>query len=296
MLALSIALVCPAVGAEAKLKVLTTFLPGYSLALQVAGENATVENLLPGNVSLHDYQLSPGDIRKIAAADVIVINGLGMETFLDQALRSAATKPGRVVVALTEGLKGELIEEGGQDHDHTHDGHGHDHEANPHAWLDPLLAAHGVTNIATALAAADAARAGEYRENAGEVVERLKRLDEEIRSKLEPVRNAAFVTYHNAFPYFTRRYGLNLAGVVEEVPEVSPSPRELSALHRTIREKQVKAIFTEPGETSRLARQIAADGRIKLGELDPLETGELKATAYEEGMRRNVESLLKALK
>ena len=72
MLALSVALVCPAVGAEAKLKVLTTFLPGYSLARQVAGENATVENLLPGNVSLHDYQLSPGDIRKIAAADVVV--------------------------------------------------------------------------------------------------------------------------------------------------------------------------------------------------------------------------------
>ena len=128
------------------------------------------------------------------------------------------------------------------------------------------------------------------------MTDRLIALDRKIRADLEPVRNIAFVTYHNAFPYFTRRYGLNLAGVVEQVPEVSPSPRELSALHKTIRGKEVKAIFTEPGETSRLARQIARDSGIKLGELDPLETGELAPTAYEDGMRRNVESLLKALK
>jgi ABC-type Zn uptake system ZnuABC Zn-binding protein ZnuA len=105
-----------------------------------------------------------------------------------------------------------------------------------------------------------------------------------------------FITYHNAFGYFVRRFGLSLTGVVERVPEIPPSTRERAQLQQVIREKQVKALFSEPGGNSPLARSIAKDTGILLGELDPLETGELNAESYVRGMRRNAESLLQGLK
>ena len=78
--------------AEKKLRVLTTFLPGYSFAVSVAGDRALVENLVPGNVSLHDFQLSPPELKKLASADVIVVNGLGLETFLEKAIKTSGSK------------------------------------------------------------------------------------------------------------------------------------------------------------------------------------------------------------
>ena len=278
--------------AEKRLKVVTTFLPAYCFAVNVAGTAAGVENLLPGTVSLHDYQLSPGEIRKLNAADLIVINGLGMETFLDKAVAAAGPGMKERIVRLSDGLKAELIEEAAPLHHHEP---GHDHALNPHIWLDPRLAMHGVTNVLRALQAKDAAQTGEYERNAAAYLKRLQLLDMELENSTAPIRGVPFITYHNAFPYFVRRYQLKLAGVVELAPEVSPSPKELSRLLATIRQERVKGLFAEPGGSGPLARQIARDTGIALGELDPIEIGKLSPRSYEEVMRRNVERLLDTL-
>lgn len=280
-------------GAEKKLKVLTTFLPAYSFAASVAGDRAEVENLLPGGVSLHDFQLTPTELRKIAAADLIAINGLGMETFIERLLANAAAGTKDKIVVLSAGLEAQLIEE---EANHRHDEPGHDHGHDPHIWLDPLLAKHCVTNLLAAFQKADAAHAAAYAKNAADYLQRLDRLNRDMTATLAPVKDTPFITYHNAFRYFARRYGLRIVGVVEVVPEVSPSPRDLANLHKTIRAKKARALFTEPNGQNRLASQIAADAKIALGELDPLETGELKPGSYEEGMRRNAENLARTLK
>ena len=281
----------PVEGAEKKLRVLSTFLPGYCFSANVAGDHATVENLLPGNVSLHDYQLTPGDLAKIKAADLIVINGLGMETFLDRAIQNSGPKTKSKVVTITEGLSQQLIHE---EHHHREEA-GHHHAIDPHVWLDPRLAAHCVTNIIRALQKADPENAATYARNGGTYIETLHALDAELVRQLAPVKARPFVTYHNAFRYFVRRYGLNPVGVVETVPEIPPSTRELSALLKTIREKKAKALFAEPAGSTRLAQQIVKDTGIRLEILDPLETGDLKADAYVQGMRRNGAALLKGL-
>jgi len=257
--------------------VLTTFLPLYSLTVNVADELADVRNLLNSGTALHDYQLSPADMKKIEEADLIVANGLGADSFLERIV-GAKEK----VVTISDGLKENLIQE--------HVG------VNPHIWLDPLLAAHGVTNILRALQKADAANAAGYATNATRYVSQLKTLDQEIAAKTSAIKNVAFLTYHDAFPYFTRRYGLKLVGVIETVPDVTPSPREFSKIHQTIRQRKAKALFTSPEAPMRMAKQIAKDSGMKLGELDPLETGTLSAAAYEEGIRRNAENLVKTLK
>lgn len=288
-----VAFCCQAQAAPGKLRVITTFLPGYCIAANVAGDAAEVENLLPGKVSLHDYQLSPGEIRKLNTADLVLLNGLGLETFLDRALKNAAPGTKEKTVTLSVGLHAQLIHESAQAHQRAEEGHHHSHD--PHIWLDPRLMAHGVTNALQALQKADPKNADTYARNAAAYVRKLHALDAEIIGQLAPVKSAAFITYHNAFRYFVRRYGLNLAGVVERVPELPPSTRERAQLQKIIRGKNVKVLFSEPGGNSPLARSIAQDTGIRLGELDPLETGELKADSYERGMRRNAGALVKGL-
>jgi len=258
-----------------------------------------VENLTSGSVSLHDYQLSPADLRKMTQADLIVVNGLGLEAFLEKAMQNAGPSLASKVVTLSAGLHAELLEGECRHEHHEHSANvsgedAHHHPTDPHIWLDPQLAAHCVKVLAAALQKADAPRAEGYAKNAEAYLQRLGKLDAEIKALLAPVRGVPFVTYHNAFQYFARRYELNLAGVVEQTAEISPSARGMSRLLASIREKNSRALFTEPGGGTRLARQIARDTGIRLGELDPLETsqtGRLAPASYEEGLRRNAKNL-----
>ncbi len=281
-----------------KLKVLTSFLPVYCFTASIAGELADVENLLPANVGPHDYQFAPRDLRKLTAAQLFIINGHGMEEWLAKATKAAkGAKTATLVEAYAGVAKDRLITElphihlpGEQGHHH------HDTGPNPHLWLDPTLAAHAVTNILTALQQADPKNAAGYAANAARYIERLRTLDNDLATALAPFKARRIVTYHHAFPYFTRRYGLDLIGVIEEVPDVEPSPKYLAALLKAMREKDVKVIFTEPQFSPKLAERISKDTKIPVAELDTLETGPLKPTAYEEGLRRNLNMLLKNLK
>src|SRR5690348_12215602 len=125
-------------GAEHKLRVLSTFLPIYCFTANVAGDLAEVENLVGNGISLHDYQLNPSDLLKIQRADIVFINGLGSDAFIEKAFQ--AEKKQKVIV-VSKGFKSELIRDGGT--------------VNPHIWLDPQLATRMVTNILIGLQGAD---------------------------------------------------------------------------------------------------------------------------------------------
>lgn len=292
------------------LRVLTTFAPIHSWTLNVAGPDAIVENLLPGDVGPHDFQLRPQDLRKIRQADLVVANGLGMESWLDKAIRNNAKDAGRRIIRTSDGLKDQLLyhlpvlsldpkgARKAHDHDHHHD---HDHEAageapNPHVWLDPVFAQHGVSNIVEGLCAADPTHAEGYRQRAAVFINRLQSLDRDLASAVAGITNRGIVTYHDAFPYFCRRYQLDLVGVIEEVPSVDPSPKYLATLSAVIRSRGVQAIFTEPQFNPRLVRQLSKDLGIRFAELDVLETGKTGPDFYEAGMRRNLQALQSTLR
>ena len=261
-------------------KVLTTILPLYCFAVGVAGDLASVDNLLPENASGHDYQLSAQDARKLNSADVVIATGLGLEdALLGRRLKAPAVK----AAAGIDPIRG-----------HVHEDHRHGDDANPHFWLDPVLAAHAVTNILQALQKAAPQNADGYARNAAAYLARLHKLDQETASALAPYRGRALITYHDAFPYFARRYGLQVVGVVQEVADVEPTARHLSELRALVRDKKVGTIFVEIGSEPRRVKQLAADLGVKIATLDPLESGPLSPTAYEEGMRRNAESIRKA--
>ena len=271
-----------------KVRVLTSFLPVYCFTANVAGDLAEVDNLLPPGIDPHDFQFSVREMKKLGAADVMVVNGLQLEPWLDRIIRSSE-KP-KVIVEAAAGLKAELIMSGaGQKDDEK------SLVPNPHIWLDPKLAEHAVTNILAALQQADPGNAAGYARNANQYIERLEKLDAELQAGLAPAKGEAIVTFHNAFPYFARRYGLKIAGVIEEVPDVQPSPKYLSALGRTIKSDKVKAVFTDRQYASRLAEQFGRDYHVPAAQLDTLETGEFKPEAYEDGMRNNLHTLEKFL-
>ena len=183
-------------------------------------------------------------------------------------------------------------------HDHHGDssrGHEHDEQPNEHTWLDPILAAHGVTNILEALRRVDPRNEAGYTARARAYVTRLHELDAEIRQTLSGITNRTIVTYHDAFPYFARRYGLEVVGVVERTSDVNPTPKYLGRLGRLMKERKVRVIYVERGGMTRIARRIALDLRVELVELDTLETGPLTATGYEERMQFNAAVLRKTL-
>lgn len=286
-----------------KLHIVTTIFPIYCFASGVIGSEGDVQNLLPANVEPHDYQLSPSDIRKIKQADLVIINGLGLDNWVMKAIPAkkdrfdtSSAKTGPMILNLGALLNktnfidiaADLDLEGEHKHGHEHQ-HG---SANPHIWLDSQVAVQCVNIISNAIAELNPA----YKKNAESYVARLAKLDSDIAAQLAPVRNKAFITQHDAFPYFVRRYELKQAGVIEVTPDVSPSPRYLSDLLKVIREKNVPVIFTDPRASQRLAKQIAHDTKIHTADLDTLESGKPDPLGYEQGMRRNAATLARELK
>lgn len=293
-----------------RLQVVTTIAPLYCWAVNVVGDRADVASLLPPNVGPHDFQFRPRDIRRVERANLVFLNGLGLESWFSRVFQNRKI-PVRVVEAAAGLTTNRLIygvpelEIAGlkedHDHDHDHDGHGHESEArvgapNPHLWLDPVLACHAVSNLVAALGELDRANADYYAERGRAYVTRLKALDEELRRGIGALKSRDIVTFHDAFPYFCRRYDLHLVGVIEEVPGTSPSPRYLSELSAAIRRDKVSALFVEPQFDVKLARQLAKDLSIGVATLDTLETGRLTPEAYEEGMRANLRALQGALR
>jgi zinc transport system substrate-binding protein len=264
-----------------KLKIITSFLPAYCFTVAITGERAQVENLLSSSVEPHDYQLSPGDLRKLESADLIVVNGLDFEPWL-QKVSAIRERSGRVV-ALAKGIGSDVLVKNAQG------------ENNPHIWLDPALAFQSVTNILKAVQALDPDQSAAYESNFVVFVARLQKMDLRIKAILAPANARPFLTYHDAFPYFARHFGLTLAGVVEKVPEIPPSARELVELFRLIRQMQVQAIFTEVTDPPRLAGQIARDAGISLSTLDTIETGPMDPSSYEKAMLKNAATLAAVL-
>lgn len=311
LLALLLGLLSVLGAPAAEIRVLTTLPAIHSWAANVAGDTAAVESLLPANVGPHDFQFRPSDLRKLAAADVVLMNGLGVDTWLTRAVSRGASKPSRRVVTVTDGLQKQLIhhrtplaidptttgsKKPSQDHSHDHDHDHSDDDANPHVWLDPVFAKHCVSNIIQALCQADPAHAEGYTRRGETYLRELDQLDEQIRSSLKGLSNRKVVTFHDAFPYFCRRYDLQLVGVIEEVPSVDPSPKYLAQLSRAIRQQQVRVIFSEPQFHPRLVQRLANDLAIGVAELDVLETGTASRTFYIDGLRRNLRTLESALR
>jgi zinc transport system substrate-binding protein len=271
----------PSAGAAEPLRVLASFLPMEIFTRNVTGDapGVTVASMLPASLGCpHDYALTPGDMKKIASADLFVANGLGMEDFLGEPVRRANPK-----IRIVETARGVRPVRGG---------HG---EINPHTWVSPRNAILQVREIEKALSEARPGLAPAFRRNADAYVFRLTALAAEFEAAAMTFRRTNIVTFHDVFDYLARDVGLTVVGKIETVPGQEPSAGEIQRLSRTIREKEVPAVFSEPQYSPKLANTLAREAGVPVRVLDPLATGSTALTAYEDAMRRNLSTLKEAL-
>jgi len=273
----------PPVAQGADLRVLASFLPMYLFARNVVGDapGVTVEMMLPASLGCpHDYSLSPGDMRKIAESDVLIANGFGIEVFLGAPVRRANPK---ILVVETASSVAPL-RAGGP--------HG---DVNPHTWISPRNAIVQVRAIEKALSDLSPENAPVFRRNADAYAGRLEALAREFDETARRFRNRKIVTFHNVFDYLARDIGLTIVGWIEETPGQEPSAGEMRELIRTIRETKAAAVFAEPQYPERLAATVAREAGVPVRMLDPVSTGSTALTAYEDVMRKNLQTLAEAL-
>lgn len=295
LLCLILTLLCMIAFASAE-TVVTSFYPIYLFAANLldGAEGVTLTSLAePGAGCLHDYQLQTGDMKELAKADAFLINGAGMEGYLEGVFEAF---PALTVVDASTGV--ELLEDCSDGHDHDHDDHGHDHAYNAHIWLDASNAVIMVNNLAEGLIAALPAQADVIAANRDAYIARLTALDAEIESALAAVPSKDIITFHEAFPYFANAYGLNVAAVVNRDPDDALSPRALAELCKLVQSLGVPPLFTEPQYEDKAAQTIARETGAAIHTLDPIVTGpetDVPLTYYEDVMRQNLNVLLDAL-
>jgi zinc transport system substrate-binding protein len=269
--------------AEGRLKVVASIAPLADFARQVGKDKVDVLLLLRPGASPHTYEPAPRMVREISRARIFIEVGAGLEFWADRLI--AATAKGITTVVCSSGIQ--LI--GGEDHDHALS------NVNPHIWLDPVICMKIVDKIAAAFAAADVANATFYRENASAYVSRLVVLDREIARTVKTFRTKEYVTFHPAWNYFARRYGLRVAGVIEEAPGKEPTPRYVQHILEVLRQIKTKVIFSEPQFSPRIAEAIAQEADARVLMLDPI-GGERGRETYIELMKYNLAIMEKAMK
>ena len=300
-------------------KIVTTIHPYYSIVKQIA-PNADVTRLLPTGASPHLFDPSPRDVRNLADADLIILNGHVDEWALDL-IASSGTKA--QVLEVFEEISFEVIEAGEHGHEseehygeeehheeeehhdeeeehhdenmaEAHEEHGHGNE-NPHIWLDPWLMINGVLLITENIRAIDSDNGSSYLLNSKRLIDDLWELDEELKNLLEPVSGAAFVPFHEAWPYFARRYNLNLVVSIEPSPGQEPSPAYLAYALEEIKESGAKAVFSEVQLAPRPAEVVAENAGVNLFVLDPL-GGQSGTESYQDLLRYNAGIIAEALR
>ncbi len=267
-----------------KLAVVTTMTVLADMIGQVGGDKVEVRALVPPGQDVHTFQPTPGDIKTVSQARLVFYNGVHLEEWLAPTIR-AAGRPDLRTVVLAQGLP--LIQEPGE-------------QPNPHLWLDVQNAKAYVERIRDALSRIDPANARHYADRARQYLGQLDALDAWIRAQVAsiPPARRKLVTFHDAVPYFARRYGFTQVGVAVESPGQEPSARETAALLRKIRQERVPAIFAEDQFNPKLMEVLAQDAGVRVVTNlydDSLSHGP-EANTYIALMKHDVSEIVGALK
>jgi zinc transport system substrate-binding protein len=280
------------------LKVLCSIFPVYLFTKNVAaGSNLQVDLMLPANLGCpHDYALTPQDMHKIAAADLMVINGQNLEEFAGPAISKA--NPKIKIIDASADIK-DLIQMKDEDGDAgLHDDSNHHHSGiNPHLFAAPRSAARMAATIAAELAQADPENAALYAANAKAFADKMEKLADDFAAAARTFADKKIVTEHAVFDYLARDAGLDIVAVVEESPGQEPSAFQMLDIIKTIKASGATAVFTEPQYSAKVAQTIAKEAGVKVASLDPVAGGPEGAALdyYEQTMRANLETLKKVL-
>jgi zinc/manganese transport system substrate-binding protein len=257
------------------------------LVRNVGGERVELATLVGPNGDVHVYAPTPGDVKRIAAANIVFVNGLGLEGWIDRLIAASATRAPVVVASRGIGPRG-----GARSQDQA--------VSDPHAWQSVANGKLYVGNIRDALIAVDAAGKAIFEANATTYLAKLDALDGEIKAAIAaiPPARRKVITAHSAFDYFGDAYGVAFIAPEGLSTEAEPSARDVAKLIEQIRRENVPALFLENVADSRLLERIAAETGVRIGGKlysDALSPPDGPAATYIAMMRSNVRELTSAL-
>ncbi|HEY1154143.1 MAG TPA: metal ABC transporter substrate-binding protein [Pseudolabrys sp.] len=273
--------------ASDKVNVVATFSILADFVRNVGGDRVEVTALVGPGADAHVYTPSPSDAKKIAAAKLVVVNGLGLEGWLPRLVKSS----GGTATMLVASTGITPLRPGG----------GHHAEADPHAWQSVANAKIYVGNIRDALMTADPDGAATYRSNAEQYLARLDALDREVREAVAqiPPERRKVISSHEAFGYFAAAYGVAFVAPQGVSTESEPSARDLATIIRQIRKENIPAVFLENISDPRLVERIAAETGARIGGTlysDSLTGEKGDAPTYIDMVRHNIRAVSSALK
>jgi zinc/manganese transport system substrate-binding protein len=306
LLGLSLAVLSLPAAAADRLSVVTSITVLADIVKQVGGDDVEVRSLVGPNGDAHVYEPTPQDAQAVTKADLIVVNGLELEGWMDRLVTASGTKA-KIVVA-SQGIATLRAED--EDHEaheaqEAHDDHadeGHEHGGlDPHAWNSAANGAIYAANIAKALEAADPADAATYQANGAKYVAELKDLDAWARREVATIPEAKrkVITSHDAFGYLGAAYGIEFHAPVGFSTESEASAGDIARLIDQIKQEHIKAVFIENATDPRLVQQVAkASGAEMGGELyaEALSTEDGPASTYAKMFRYNISLLVAGMK
>jgi len=282
LLGLALSLGASPLHAQARLNVVASFSILGDFVKNVGGDRVEVTTLVGPDGDVHVYTPTPADVRKIADAKLLVINGFGLEGWLPRLLQAAGSKA--TIVTATMGIA--PLKAGS--------------DADPHAWQSVANAEKYVANIRDALVAADPVDADVFRQNAKTYLAKLEALDGEVRQAIGqiPESRRRMISTHDAFGYFAARYGIAFIAPVGVSTEAEPSARDIARIIGQVKAEHIPAVFLERIGDPRLMRRISEETGAKVGGTlysDSLTDEKGEAPTYIDMVRHNIRTLTSAL-
>lgn len=272
---------------DGTIKAAATTYPVYLLAQAVTDgiDGISVSLVIDQQVScLHDYTLTMRDMEAVERADVLLINGAGLEDFLDDVL------DGRNTIDCSTGIELLCPDEA---HEEESD-HDHNHEEDPHIWMDPRNAAAMAQNLADGLAELDPDHAEAYQANATAIATELTDFRQELLDEIDG-RDINLITFHDGFAYFANSFGLHLLAAVEEEEGSEASAKTIVEITQLVQKYQIPAVFTETNGSDATAKAICRECGISTYPLSMCMSGDGGGLeAYEAVIRSNIETILEA--
>lgn len=285
---------------EEKIQIMASFYPMYIIALNLAEgiDNVDITCLTQNQTGcLHDYQMTTKDMKTLEQADVFIINGGGMETFLENAVQNypslAIINAGKSLEQFMESEHSYTDNEWEENKNHREDMEDMEEEDNAHFWLNPKYYMIQIQTIAEELAKLDKSHKKQYQKNAEKYIERVQKIDEQMSAELT-LPSFPVIVFHDAFVYLADYLGLRVVHTVEMDGETALSAGEIAEIIEEVREEQVSVLFTEAQYSTEIADTIGKETGAVPYIMDSLVTGNGDRDSYVRGMESNFEVLKKA--
>lgn len=270
---------------EPKIVLMASFFPLYEFAKEVGKDKVDVSLLVPQGVEPHDWEPSIQDLQRVLKADIVVINGMGFEKWIEDVKK---VNSDLVIIDSSVGIR--ILNDYVNEHDVQHNLPAGD----SHIWLNPLFAKIQVQNIAKGLKKIDPSNAEFYNNNSENYIKKLDSLDLKIRNELSDCKKD-FIVFHNAFTYFANEYNLNQYTILSSnEPHGEPTSKNLEKIIKLAKEMKISTIFTEEAVDQRTSQVIANELGGRVLTLSPLEVSNSNIS-YIEKMEENLANLKEVL-